>query len=175
MNCVIHAVDNSPAMVSRLRRKLEGMDAERQNLRKVELHERNILDFKLVNASFVVLNWTLQFVPPDFRATVLADIYQAILPGGALLLSEKISFSQAGEQTLLTDLHHDFKRSHGYSELEIAQKRQALENTMIPETIEVHCERLRKCGFAIVAPWFQCFNFASFLAIKEIETKESAQ
>jgi tRNA (cmo5U34)-methyltransferase len=67
---------------------------------------------------------------------------------------------------LLTDIHHDFKRAHGYSDLEISQKRSALENVLVPETIAAHRDRLTKAGFASVDVWFQCFNFMSMLAVK---------
>ncbi len=120
----------------------------------------------MANASFVVLNFTLQFVPADDRETVLQNICHATCPGGALLLSEKISFADDAQQRLLTQLHHDFKRAHGYSDLEIAQKRTALEKRLIPETLDTHLSRLRSVGFQTVAPWYQCFNFVSVLAIK---------
>ena len=66
----------------------------------------------------------------------------------------------------MTALHHDFKRAHGYSDLEIAQKRTAIENRLVPETLEAHTERLQAVGFRTVTPWFQCFTFASLLAVK---------
>ncbi len=164
-NCVLHAVDNSSAMVSRLRNLIANPQGDEKNCR-VEVHEADVCGFPMNNASFVVFNWTLQFIPLTEREQVLQHIHTALLPGGALLLSEKICFESASVQNLLTDLHHDFKRANGYSELEIAQKRQALENTLIPETMATHCDRLRRVGFETIAPWFQCYNFASILAIK---------
>ena len=86
--------------------------------------------------------------------------------GAALILSEKICFKNTDQQDLMTNLHHDFKRAHGYSDLEIAQKRTSIENRLIPETLETHIARLQKAGFRTAAPWFQCFNFASILAIR---------
>ena len=118
------------------------------------------------NASLVVLNLTLQFLPPAERSAIIGSIAQGTLPGGALLLSEKICFDDPGQQTLMTELHHDFKRAHGYSDLEIAQKRSAIENRLIPETLETHVQRLREAGYSTVTPWFQCFNFASILAVR---------
>ena len=88
------------------------------------------------------------------------------MSGGALVLSEKICFDDPQQQALMTDLHHRFKRANGYSELEIAQKRTSLERTLIPETLDTHLERLRDAGFATASCWFQCFNFASILAVK---------
>ena len=86
--------------------------------------------------------------------------------GGALCLSEKISFEDQNEGDFNIDLHHDFKRANGYSDLEISQKRTALENVLIPETKQAHITRLNETGFSHSQIWFQCFNFVSFLAIK---------
>lgn len=166
-DCTLHAVDNSSAMVARLRGLISAeQESTKGGCCRVEIHEADVRGFPMSNASFVVLNWTLQFIPQSEREQVLQDIYAALLPSGALLLSEKICFENESVQALLTELHHDFKRANGYSELEIAQKRQALENTLIPETMSAHCQRLRHVGFETIAPWFQCFNFASILAVK---------
>jgi tRNA (cmo5U34)-methyltransferase len=83
-----------------------------------------------------------------------------------LILSEKIKFADTAEQTLLTDLHLAFKRANGYSELEISQKRSALENVLIPDTLETHQARLQQAGFAQSLQWFQGMNFISLLAVK---------
>jgi tRNA (cmo5U34)-methyltransferase len=126
----------------------------------------DLRDVAMSSASLVILNFTLQFVPSDDRHPLLQSCFDAMLPGAALLLSEKVCFEEPGQQKLLTDLHLDFKRACGYSELEIAQKRTSLENTLIPESMATHTGRLRDIGFQTVTPWFQCFNFASFLAVK---------
>jgi tRNA (cmo5U34)-methyltransferase len=166
-NCTIHAVDNSPAMLNRLQNDIEDWACPSGGTPcAVELHLADIREFPLQAASFVVINFTLQFLPPDERTSVLARAYQALLPGGALLLSEKVRFDDPHVDDLLIELHHDFKRAHGYSDLEIAQKRTAIESRLIPESLEIHTERLRTLGFAIVTTWFQCFNFASMLAVK---------
>ena len=162
-DCVIHAVDNSSAMIERLRTLLQ----ESSEIGcPVELHEADLRSVEIRNASFVVLNLTLQFLHPDQRSQVIQKIADGMEPGGALLLSEKICFVDPQQQDLLTNLHHDFKRAHGYSDLEISQKRSAIENLLIPETLETHVQRIRDAGFRTVAPWFQCFNFASILAVK---------
>ena len=85
---------------------------------------------------------------------------------GVLILSEKIQFSDERSEQLFVDLHHDFKRGNGYSDLEISQKRDALEHVLIPETIEAHRERLLAAGFSRVETWFQCFNFVSLVAFR---------
>ena len=87
------------------------------------------------------------------------------MPGGLLILSEKLSLPDPDMNALMIDLHHDFKRSQGYSSLEIAQKRDAIENVLIPETAAIHTQRLQDAGFSRSSVWFQCLNFASFIAI----------
>ena len=113
----------------------------------------------------VALNFTLQFIPREQRLDLLTRIRRALLPGGALILSEKLRFADDQEQALLTDLHIAFKRANGYSELEIAQKRSAIENVMKPDSLEEHRTRLAEAGFSKVVPWFQCLNFASLIAL----------
>lgn len=162
-DCVIHAVDNSPAMISRLKNIIAD---EAVRGCTVMLEEEDLQVACIQNASFVVLNLTLQFIPPSERRNVLQRVFDGLLPGGALLISEKICFEDPMQQQLMTDLHHDFKRAHGYSDLEIAQKRTSIENRLIPETLESHVDRLAAVGFFTIAPWFQCFNFVSILAVK---------
>ncbi|TWU35846.1 carboxy-S-adenosyl-L-methionine synthase CmoA [Novipirellula artificiosorum] len=162
-DCILHAIDNAPAMVERLR---SIVNAQPPSGCRIQVHEADICEFALDHASFVVINLTLQFVPIEDRTALMQSVFDALIPGGALLLSEKICFEDPLQQALLTDLHHDFKRAHGYSDLEIAQKRTALENRLLPETTDSHVARLRDVGFGCVAPWFQCFNFVSVLAVK---------
>jgi tRNA (cmo5U34)-methyltransferase len=113
-----------------------------------------------------VLNFTLQFIATHEREEVLTNICSGLNPGGVLILSEKVVFDDEPHQQLMTDLHHNFKRANGYSDLEIAQKRSAIEHYLVPETLDTHRQRLRNAGFSSVDVWFQCFNFASLIAIK---------
>ncbi|MGL4827317.1 MAG: carboxy-S-adenosyl-L-methionine synthase CmoA [Vibrionaceae bacterium] len=161
-NCQIIAVDNSPAMVERC---LNSVNAYRSDV-PVTVKNADIRELCIENASIVVLNFTLQFLPPADRLALLSKIYDGLLPGGILILSEKYRFNDPCVDELLIDLHHDFKRANGYSELEISQKRSALENVMRPDSIENHHARLKALGFSHVATWFQCFNFGSLFAIK---------
>jgi tRNA (cmo5U34)-methyltransferase len=158
--CDIVAVDKAPAMVDAFGRRLSGVP-QAGRIRPVcaDLESVSIAD-----ASLVVLNLTLQFIPPDRRPDLLCRIRAGLVPGGALVLSEKTRPEDPAEQALLTALHEDFKRARGYSELEISQKRAALERVLIPDTPEQHLERLRAAGFPRVVRWFQCLNFVSFLA-----------
>jgi tRNA (cmo5U34)-methyltransferase len=161
-DCTIHCVDNSPAMLDRLRAQLQQTPlACRSHLIAADIQEVDISQ-----ASLAILNFTLQFIPIAERARVIERIAAGTKAGGALILSEKISFPDRDQDQLLHELHHAFKRSNGYSELEIAQKRTALENTLIRESVAEHTARLQQAGYRIVAPWLQCFNFVSILAIK---------
>jgi tRNA (cmo5U34)-methyltransferase len=161
-DCKIIGVDNSAAMIARCQQVIAADSGEVL----VELVEARIQDVQLHNASMAVLNFTLQFIPVDERLEMLRNICTGLNPGGVLIISEKVAFDDEPHQQLMTDLHHDFKRANGYSDLEIAQKRAAIENYLIPETLNAHRERLRQAGFNSVDVWFQCFNFASLIAIK---------
>lgn len=161
-NCKIIAVDNSQAMVERCQRHIDAYKAETP----IEVICEDICQLKMNNASMVVLNFTLQFLTPEDRQQVLNKIYAALKPNGILVLSEKFSFSDAKIGDLLFNMHHDFKRANGYSELEISQKRTMLENVMLTDTIETHKDRLKLAGFTHIDTWFQCFNFGSIIAIK---------
>lgn len=162
-NCDIIAIDNSAEMIAR------GEELVHSDLRSdipVSLHCANIQDVDINNASVVVLNFTLQFIPLVDRLNLIERIYNGLKPGGILILSEKIAFEQDDKQAFHIEAHHNFKRANGYSDLEISQKRSALENVLIPETISTHQQRLQQAGFKFTEMWFQCFNFASLIAIK---------
>ena len=161
-NCRIIGIDNSSAMIERCRNVIEADSGEIP----VELICGDLQSLDIHNASVVVLNFTLQFLPPLQRKYILTRIYSGLLPGGVLILSEKVAFNEQPHQDLMIELHHNFKRANGYSDLEIAQKRSAIENVLIPETLETHKERLKNSGFSSSDVWFQCFNFASMIAIK---------
>lgn len=169
--CEIIAVDNSPAMIQRCREVIaadnqhqDGSGTTRQP--DVDVICADVLDVDIDNAAMVVMNFTLQFIEPDQRKTLIEKIYRGLKPGGIFILSEKIAFGDGHLNTLMIELHHAFKRANHYSELEISRKRSALENVLIPETLESHRQRLQEAGFNGIEVWFQCFNFASLLAIK---------
>jgi tRNA (cmo5U34)-methyltransferase len=158
--CTIVAVDSSQTMIDSCCGEFDCRDAD-----VVQFVCDDIRDIDITRASVVALNFTLQFIPPGERLELLQKIHTGMLPGGILVLSEKLAFDQQ-QQQLFTDLHHAFKQANGYSELEISQKRTALENVLLPETMEQHRQRLQQAGFAVVYCWFQCLNFASMIAFK---------
>ncbi|MDF1579206.1 MAG: carboxy-S-adenosyl-L-methionine synthase CmoA [Desulfuromonadales bacterium] len=162
-DCDIVAVDNSLAMVERGR---ELLSRDQGATVPVTMICADLRDIVIENASVVVLNFTLQFIPPVERQRLLERICQGVNPGGILILSEKIAFTEPVKQQFHDQLHLDFKRANGYSDLEISQKRTALEKVMIPETLACHQQRLQTAGFTFSTVWFQCCNFASLVAIK---------
>ncbi len=161
-NCQVIAIDNSPAMVAQCQKNL----AHDSSPVPVEVICQNIECSEIISASVVVLNFTLQFIQREKRGELLRKIYEGMKPGGVLIISEKITFSKADEQEKQTDWYHDFKKAHGYSDLEISQKRVALENVLQPDSWEEHQERVFQAGFSHCYKWFQCFSFVSFIAEK---------
>ena len=154
------AIDNSKEMVEQceknLHNKVDNLQAICDDINQVQIK----------SASIVVLNLTLQFIDVNLRFNLIKKIYDGLEPGGILIISEKIHFDDELTQNHITKLHIDFKKENGYSELEIANKRQAIENVLITETKEQHLNRLRECGFVETSCFFQCLNFVSFLSVK---------
>jgi tRNA (cmo5U34)-methyltransferase len=161
-DCRIVGVDNSSSMLEQCRTLMETDSHETQ----VDLVCANLQDVAITGASVVVLNFTLQFVPLEHRDAVIRTIYEGLQPGGIMVLSEKVTFEDPHLDALNIELHEEFKVANGYSNLEIAQKRSALENVLIPETLNHHKERIKQAGFSSCDVWFQCFNFASLVALK---------
>lgn len=156
----IHGVDNSSAMVARSRELLD--------LPGVSFHEGDAVSWPMENAGLIILNFTLQFVPLAERQELLSRCHDALVPGGVLFLSEKFVSSSESDEEWLRELHWEFKRQQGYSDLEIARKREALDEVLVPELLEEHEERLRAVGFSPVTRVLQCLNFASWVAKKEV-------
>ena len=164
--CRIVAVDSAPAMIERCRDIIAEDDRQNGRETQVDLVEDDIRNIEVSNASMVVLNYTLQFISPDDRDALLKRICDGMNPGGLLVLSEKVADEDPEMEKLLIELHHEYKRRHHYSELEIARKRAALENVLIPETVADHRARLKRAGFKRTAVWLRYFNFVSIVAIR---------
>ncbi|MGB0496056.1 MAG: carboxy-S-adenosyl-L-methionine synthase CmoA [Kangiellaceae bacterium] len=158
----IFAIDNSKAMLERCQLYLSNY----KHHASIELRCEDICKTLIENASMVVLNYTLQFLPLEARDSLLKSIFDGMNSGGILLISEKINMADPTMNQLLIDLHHQFKKNNGYSDLEISQKRNALENILITESLNKHLDRLEKAGFQHVSVWQQQLNFASLIAIK---------
>ena len=156
-------VDLSDEMLAQAEVKLSPSFAGRYTLTQGDLAEYQFTH----STRLVVSNFTLQFLPLEYRLSLLKRVYEALEPGGVLLLSEKFVAAGSTENELLVELHHTFKSAQGYSEMEIARKRDSIENVLVPETIATHLDRLQSLGFTNPVCWHQCFNFASFLAVKD--------
>lgn len=157
----IIAIDNSPQMTARCQ---QIVDDDNSSV-PVEVVTADLCDYPIQGASVVMMYFTLQFIEPARRNLVINRIASGLLPGGVLLLAEKLRFPSA-EQAWMDQQHHGFKRAQGYSDLEIARKRQALDNVLISDDRDTHRQRLLSAGFAQVFDWFQCLNFACFAAVK---------
>ncbi len=157
----IIAVDNSSPMLEQAQRNLQDTGLKPG---MSWVHE-DICNTTINHASLVIMNYTLQFIPLPLRHDLISKIAEGMLVGGALLLSEKICFESNIIDAEMNELYHSFKRANGYSALEISQKRAALEDVLVRESVEVHMQRLQD-SFSTVTVLFQSFNFVSFLAIK---------
>ncbi len=161
-NCKIIGIDNSQAMVDKCRLHIKAYVSDVP----VSIELGDIQNYPLDNASVVVMNFTMQFIEPAERAALVQKIYDSLLPGGILIVSEKLRWENTDINEAINNLHLDFKRANGYSELEISQKRSAIENVMKIDSQQIHLQRLSQAGFKNSSIWYQCFNFASFIAIK---------
>lgn len=157
------AVDNAQAMINKARQVLvPGHDGI-----EVKLICEDIRNVDIQNASVVVLNFVLQFIDPEERENLLTQIFSGLRAGGCLIISEKVKFGGPEQQQYFEHQHYQFKKSQGYSDLEISQKRSALEEVLVPEGTDDHLSRLRHVGFSNPRLWFQDLCFASFLAFKQ--------
>jgi tRNA (cmo5U34)-methyltransferase len=158
----IKAIDISPAMTDKAKTLLTDNYPEHD----IEVITADIREVELEPCDMVVLNLTLQFLPPADRLAVLQNIYSSLNEGGILVLTEKTHAGDEQDDAWLVERYYDFKRSNGYSELEISGKRNALENVLMTDTLPQHHERLNAVGFARTLTWFQFLNFASIVAFK---------
>ena len=155
-------VDNSRAMLDKALRKAEMFSmADR-----IDFVEQDITRIEPSGAGGVILNYTLQFVSPSIRQEFLRNIANAMRDNGVLILSEKIVCQDDGFNQQFSEAYHQYKNRRGYSELEIANTREALENVLIPLSIQENTKLLLQAGFSRVEPFFQWFNFVSFVACK---------
>ncbi len=157
-------IDDSPHMLRLAQEKL----SQHAAAERVTFQEANLNDISnLPPTNVVLLNWTLQFVRPLHRESLLQRIHASLEPCGALLISEKVLVSDSFLNRAYIDLYLRYKKRQGYSDEEIQKKREALENVLIPYRVEENVDMLRRCGFRTVDVFFRWFNFASFVAVKD--------
>jgi tRNA (cmo5U34)-methyltransferase len=153
-------IDNAASMLEQAHRKLAVFGS------KIRLEEADIMTFEYEPADVFITNYTLQFVRPPVRETLVQRIFDALNPGGVFIFSEKVVSEDKRLNKLLIDGYYDFKKTQGYSEYEIMQKREALENVLIPYTDAENREMVTRCGFAHCETIFRWGNFATFIALK---------
>lgn len=156
-------VDYSQAMLDKAELRFAG--SEKSAMPALVLADLNE-EFALENASVVVLNLTLQFVRPLFRDRLIRAIYNGMNANGCLILVEKVLSSDSLLNRLFIKFYYDMKRRNKYSETEIASKREALENVLIPYRTEENCELLKRNGFTSVDVFYKWHNFAGLLGVK---------
>jgi tRNA (cmo5U34)-methyltransferase len=155
-------IDNSKAMLKKALRKAEMFSVAD----RIDFIETDITQAELSGVGGITLNYTLQFIKPSIRSEFLKTIYSGLRNNGVLILSEKVGCQDKDLEQQFLDSYHRYKKRRGYSELEIANKREALENVLIPLTIQENCDLLVQAGFTRVETFFQWFNFVSIVAHK---------
>lgn len=132
----------------------------------IRVIQDDITQFELPECQMVVLNFTLQFIEPKQRLALIQKIYHALSDQGILVISEKFQAEDKSKNAWLIEQHESFKMANGYSELEVSQKRSALEHVLVRETLSAHHQRFKSVGFQESHTWFQYLNFASMVAKK---------
>lgn len=159
MQLELIGIDSSEPMLRRCREKIRGLGLED----RISVYQEDIRTIEYDSVSLVLMNYTLQFVPIDDRLPLLKRVRQALLPGGYLVLSEKFVHEDVQLDQSLVELYFDFKRRNGYSELEIARKREALENVLVPYSVQENIRLLNDAGFDDVELILKWFNFGTLL------------
>ncbi len=158
----IIGIDNSEPMCHEAREKLRPYAQGDVTVQCADLEETAI-----ENASVVIMNYTLQFVDPLSREDLIKKIYKGLNHNGVLIVSDKTLQSHTDTSRIFIDNYYHMKRQNGYSEMEIARKREALENVLIPYRVEEERDLFLKSGFEGVDLFFTWFNFSSFICLKK--------
>ncbi len=163
-NFNIKGIDSSAAMCEEARVKLDSIGASKDH---VTITNGDFLTEDLHDASVVIMNYTLQFIDPLQRETLIKKIYEGLRHNGILLVSDKLLQSNTDISRTFIDKYYNMKRLNGYSELEISQKREALDNVLIPYNLDEETSLFEECGFKGVDAFFSWYNFSSFICIKK--------
>lgn len=153
-------IDNAPSMLEQAARKLRVFESA------IILVESDIMTYEYKPADVFISNYTLQFIRPLERETLVAKVHGALNDDGVFIFSEKVVCEDKRLDKLLIDNYYAFKKAQGYSEYEIMQKREALENVLIPYTEAENKTMVRRCGFSHIETLFRWGNFATFIALK---------
>jgi len=156
-------VDNSEEMLTKARAKLDEYGVDRP----VDLQCRDLNEgVALADASLALMVLTLQFIRPLRRDRLVENVFHGLRPNGAFILVEKVLGEESVFNRLFINYYYDLKRRRGYSELEISQKREALENVLIPYKLLENRELLLRTGFRYVDVFFKWYNFCGIVAVK---------
>jgi tRNA (cmo5U34)-methyltransferase len=156
-------VDNSQEMLNKCKDKLAGHGIGRScELLCADLNQ----GVRIENASMVLMVLTLQFVRPLYRDTLVKSIYDGLTDNGGLILVEKVLGEDSHFNRLFIRYYYEMKKRHGYSEMEISQKREALENVLIPYKLLENREMLLRAGFRYCDVFFKWYNFCGIVALK---------
>jgi len=153
-------LDNSPAMIKRAKNKAKAFGSNAKFI------EADFLEYDLSGAKAIIANYTIQFIRPLKREKLIKKIYDSLQKDGIFLMSEKLITENKKLNKIMIDIYYEYKKEMGYSEFEIAQKREALENVLIPYTMNENIEMLKNAGFKSIEVIFRWNNFASFIAFK---------
>ncbi len=156
----LKGLDNSQAMLDRAEQKCQAFGAN------IELELADMLTYDYLNEDVIVANYTLQFIRPMQRIELIRKLYEGLNDGGIFIFSEKVVFEDKKLDKELIDIYYDYKKEQGYSEYEIAQKREALENVLIPFTIKENIQMCKDAGFENIETIFQWANFVTFVVKK---------
>lgn len=156
-------VDNSASMIGKAQHKINDVNTARSiELITADMHQGVYIE----NASVITMLLTMQFVRPLYRERIMKNIYNGLNEQGCLIMIEKLTSEETIFNRLFIDHYYDFKRRNGYSETEITQKREALENVLIPYRLDENIELLKWAGFRQVEVFFRWYNFCGIIAVK---------
>jgi len=156
-------IDSSESMLARADDELKAARFPgRYELRHQDLHE----GVQIENASVVIMCLTLQFVRPLYRERLMQPIYNGMVHPGCLILVEKVLAPDTLINRLFIKYYYDFKRRNGYTDTEIAQKREALENVLVPYRFQENVALLQGAGFRCIESFFRWYNFTGLVALK---------
>jgi tRNA (cmo5U34)-methyltransferase len=157
---VLSGIDSSSAMLEQAKQKALAFGVE------LNLLEGDMLTTPFSTQDIFIANYTLQFIRPRSREQLITKIYDALAPDGVLFFSEKVVSSDTKISKVMIESYYSYKKEHGYSEFEIAQKREALENVLVPYTISENIAMVLDNGFSHCETLFQWNNFVTFIARK---------
>ena len=160
-NMYLKGLDNSDAMLKQARAKCKAYGAN------IELVLADLVTYNFEKQDFITSNYTLQFIRPIQRASLVKKIYDSLENDGYFIFSEKVVFEEKKIDKVMIDLYYDFKKAQGYSAYEISNKREALENVLVPYTIKENIKLCNEAGFGNITTIFQWANFVTFVAQKK--------